>query len=113
MDVAGNPLARCSKQPDSICAAPPQIAVNLPKLGFIVGDQRCDWNRPFLGIAHDLLDIALRDQEFVLAVDQYLRVGRLAVRDSVRQNEIPIARQLVADPYPSPTPRFLCELPLL
>ena len=42
VEVARKPLAGCSKQPDSVLAAPARFAVNLPKLVLIAGDQCSD-----------------------------------------------------------------------
>ena len=50
--------------------------VNLPKLAFIAGDECCDRDRTFLGVPHQLVDVALCDDGLIFVVDQDFRAQK-------------------------------------
>src|SRR5579862_150449 len=110
--VSNDPLPGSSQEPHPILAAPPGVTVNLPKLALFAGDQRGEWDRALLGVAHQLLDIALGNYGLVLVVNEYSRLGWLAVWSAVGEDKVSVARKLFADPNACPRPCILGEVHL-
>ena len=96
-EVSRQPVPGRSQNPDAVLLTPAPFAVMLAKLAFFPCDDDPDRTATFLDVADQFLDVAFGDSRLVLVVHENARLQRSAAGIAVRQDEITVLRQLLAD----------------
>src|SRR5271167_1571217 len=97
VEITRKPVARGSEHPHTVFAAPAGFAVNLPQLTLLAGDQRSDHDGALSCVSNKLVDVAFANGRFVFVVHENAWLHWSAVRSAIRQDEVAILGEFLAD----------------